>query len=271
MALLKYPVLMVHGMGFRDVNMKYLGYWGRIPKALENEGCVLYYGGQDSNGSVEDNGQFLCMRIRELCEKNNIEKFNVIAHSKGGLDIRYAISTLGVGDKIASVSTVSTPHNGSITVDKLMRLPDPLIRFVSKACDLWLRVCGDENPTTYSAICSLTTKGARDFNERNPDHEGTYYQSFAFTYKTLFSDIMLWLPHLVVKLVEGENDGLLTPDAVRWGDFRGVYRGVTNRGISHCDEVDFRRRPLTSKKGEGVSDITDFYVELVRDLARKGF
>ena len=34
---LKYPILMVHGMGFRD--RKYLNYWGRIPGTLEKAGC----------------------------------------------------------------------------------------------------------------------------------------------------------------------------------------------------------------------------------------
>lgn len=40
---------MVHGMGFRD--RKYLNYWGRIPGSLEELGCRIYYGYQDSNGS----------------------------------------------------------------------------------------------------------------------------------------------------------------------------------------------------------------------------
>ena len=53
----------------------------------------------------------------------------------------------------------------------------------------------------------------------------------------------------------GENDGLLPPEAVKWGIFKGVYRGVGNRGISHCDEIDMRRRPLSKKAGEGLSDI----------------
>ena len=66
----------------------------------------------------------------------------------------------------------------------------------------------------------------------------------------------------------GENDGLLPPEAVKWGIFKGVYRGVGNRGISHCDEIDMRRRPLSKKAGEGLSDILDIYREMVSDLIR---
>ena len=66
----------------------------------------------------------------------------------------------------------------------------------------------------------------------------------------------------------GENDGLLPPEAVKWGIFKGVYRGAGNRGISHCDEIDMRRRPLSKKAGEGLSDILDIYREMVSDLIR---
>lgn len=37
---LKYPVLFVHGMGFRD--RKLFCYWGRTPKAFEARGCQVF-------------------------------------------------------------------------------------------------------------------------------------------------------------------------------------------------------------------------------------
>lgn len=42
----KYPVLLVHGVFFRD--FKHLNYWGRIPKELEKNGAVIYYGNHNS-------------------------------------------------------------------------------------------------------------------------------------------------------------------------------------------------------------------------------
>lgn len=117
---LKYPVLLVHGMGFRD--SKYINYWGRIPEKLEENGCKVYYGNQDSNGTVASNGTFLAEKIKKIIEETGVPKLNVIAHSKGGLDIRYAISTLKMSQYIASLTTISTPHHGSLTVDKLLSL-----------------------------------------------------------------------------------------------------------------------------------------------------
>lgn len=269
MAVLKYPVLLVHGMGFRDD--QFVGYWGRIPKALQKLGCKVYFGNQDSNGTVERNGEFLAERIREIIAQSGTEKLNVIAHSKGGLDIRYAISTLGMGRYIASVSTVSTPHNGSYTMDKIMRLPRWMIRLIAGCSDLWLRILGDRQPNAYRVFESFTTEHAERFNKENPDDPAVYYQSYAFTFSTPFSDMLEWFPHFVVKCIEGENDGLLTPRAVAWGSFRGVYRSSAHRGISHADEIDLRRRPFTKRKGDGISDIVDFYTALVRELGAMGY
>ena len=65
---LKYPILMVHGMGFRD--HKHLNYWGRIPAALKAAGCDIYYGRQDSNASVETNAADLAGRIDEIIKES---------------------------------------------------------------------------------------------------------------------------------------------------------------------------------------------------------
>lgn len=79
------------------------------------------------------------------------------------------------------------------------------------------------------------------------------------------------VPCMVVKFLEGSNDGLLTPDSVMWTNFRGIVTSSSNRGISHCDEVDMRRRKLSNKQGEGINDITDFYISIANDLRDKGF
>lgn len=267
--MLKYPILMVHGMGFRD--NKKINYWGRIPKQLEQMGCRIFYGNQDSNASIEENGRVLAARVREILEETGEDKLNVIAHSKGGLDMRYVISSLGMGDRIASLTTLSTPHHGSVTVDKLLRLPDILVRFAGKCADLWMRLCGDKKPNTYAVFHTFSTEGASRFNQENPDVKEVYYQSYAFVMKHANSDMFMWFPSLVVKAVEGENDGLLTPNAVRWGEFQGIVRSNSLRGISHCDEVDMRRRRFSKKEGDGVSDITEVYADIVRKLEQKGF
>lgn len=266
---LKYPVLLVHGMGFRDYRRPY--YWGRIPKKLEEAGCKVFFGNTDSNGEISANGENLARRIDEILRETGAEKVNIIAHSKGGLDSRYAISVLGMGDKVASLTTLSTPHHGSKTVDVLLRFPDFIVKAGCFFVDLWFRVLGDKKPATYKVIHSFKTSAAADFNEKVLDAEGVYYSSYAFVMKKPTSDILMALQNAFVGIFEGENDGLLTPEAVKWGEFKGVHTGTGRRGISHCDEIDLRRRPLSKEKGDAVSDIVDVYLEIVQELAERGF
>lgn len=262
----KYPIFMVHGMGFRDG--KRLCYWGRIPKILKQNGARVFFGDQDSNGSVENNAAQLRRRLDEILSETGAEKVNIIAHSKGGLEARYLISTMGCGDRIATLTTLSTPHNGSLTVDKLLKFPAPAVRFGCKAVDVWFKIIGDKNPDTYSAVNLFKTSSAEKFNMENPDDPQVYYQSYGFVMNGFFSDITMCIPWLAVYAVEGENDGLLAPRAVEWTNFKGVYRGCGRRGISHCDEVDLRRSRLDVSGG---MDITEFYLNIIADLKNKGF
>jgi len=269
MQKLNYPLLMVHGMGFHDNEQG--TYWGRIPAMLQEMGCQIFYGYQDSNAPIEVNARCLAQRIEQILRQTGAEKLNVIAHSKGGLDMRYTISSLGMGDKIASLTTIASPHHGSKTMDKLMKFPDPLVRLVGVCADIWFRILGDKEPHSYDVFRSFTTEAAKKFNEENPDHPGVYYQSYAFVMKKGRSDKLMCFPHFVVGRIEGENDGLLTPDSVKWGAFRGIHYGAEGRGISHLDEVDLRRRPFAQEAGEGVADILDVYREIIDDLICRGF
>lgn len=216
-------------------------------------------------------GAFLAEKIREIIEETGAAKLNVIAHSKGGLDMRYAISSLKMSRYTASLTTISTPHHGSLTVDKLLKLPRFMIKFAACCCDVWLKICGDKNPNTYEVFRTFTTAAAEEFNHNNPDEPEVYYQSYAFVMKHVWSDLFMLVPGMVVKLLEGPNDGLLAPGAVMWTNFRGIVTSSSNRGISHCDEVDMRRRKLSDRQGEGIDDITDFYVGIIDDLREKGF
>lgn len=114
----KYPILMVHGVFFRD--FRYLNYWGRIPKELERNGAVIYYGNQQSAASVEECGKELADRIKEIVRDTGCEKVNIISHSKGGLDSRYALSMTDASQYVASLTTINTPHRGCEFADYLL-------------------------------------------------------------------------------------------------------------------------------------------------------
>lgn len=264
----QYPLVLVHGVGFRD--LKWPVYWGRIPKALEQEGACIFYGLQDSWGSVETNAQALAERIDEILAETGAEKVNLIAHSKGGLEARMAASALGYGGKIASITTIATPHHGSKTLDRLMRLPRGMFSLAALAVDNWIRILGDKKPDFLRVCEDFTTAHMEEFNRNNPDVPGIFYQSYACVMSHPLSDINLSTANFVLNRIEGANDGLVSVASASWGERVHILRSNAFRGLSHLDAIDLRRRPLTKKTGGGVSDIYEVYLNIVRDLKERG-
>lgn len=266
---LRYPVLLVHGMGLRD-DLRF-SYWGRIPQTLEEMGCKVYLSNQDCNAEIEVNGRHIAGRIREILAETGAEKVNIIAHSKGGLDSRFAVSMPELAHCVASLTTLASPHHGSKTLDFLLKFPDFLVRFVGFCADLWCRMIGDRHPASYRVFHALTTAKAAEFNRNTPNCSDVFYQSYGFAMHSALSDPCMMLSNLLVGWIEGENDGLLPPSTMQWGIYRGTWRGVDRRGISHLDELDFRRRPLTVRKGNVEQELLDLYRGIVTELAEQGF
>lgn len=261
----KYPILMVHGVFFRD--WRFFNYWGRIPSELIENGAKIYYGNHESAASVENSGKELAKRIKEIVEETGCEKVNVIAHSKGGLDTRYAISCLGMSEYVASLTTINTPHRGCEFADYLLsKLPKELQDKVASAYNRALKEFGDDNPDFIAAVYDLTASSCEKRNADVPDAKGVYYQSVGSKLsKASGGRFPLNLSYDLVKHFDGYNDGLVGEKSFEWGE---NYRFLTNkykRGISHGDMIDLNRDNI---KG---FDVREFYVELVAELKQKGY
>ncbi len=265
----KHPIVLIHGAGFRD--LRWPVYWGRIPAALEAEGAKIYYGLQDSWGSVETNAEAIAARIDEILLETGAEKVNLIAHSKVGLDARMAISTYGYGGKVASLTTIATPHRGSRTIDRLIRMPHAVWGLAAFAVNNWIRIVGDKEPDFLRLCEGFTTESMRRFNEQNPNVAGVFYQSYCCVMAHPLSDINLSTANFVLNRLEGPNDGLVSLKSARWGEKTHVLRSNGFRGVSHLDAIDLRRYPLSRKTGDGVSDIVDVYLKMVSDLKKRGY
>jgi triacylglycerol lipase len=256
--------MLIHGAAFRD-DSKFYNYWGRIPGVLKAEGADIYYSGQDAWGSIEANAGTIRENILSILSKTGAGKINLIAHSKGGLEARYMISSMNMGKHIASLTTISTPHHGSKIIDIVYGLPVFLFRSISFFVDLFFKILGDKHPDFYNACRQISGIYCRGFNEINTDSPDVFYQSYAARMKSAFSDLFFFLSFLIVKITSGDNDGLVTVESAKYGEFKGVMEGKGLRGISHADEVDLRRRDNRS------FNIIEQYVKIIDDLREKGF
>lgn len=260
----KYPIVFVHGIFFRD--SIFFNYWGRIPGTLALHGAVVYYGQHQSALSVKESARELAYRIKLIVERSECEKVNIIAHSKGGLDCRYAISEFGLAPYVASLTTVNTPHRGCIFAERLLySFPEKTKDKVAKAYNATLRLFGDEAPDFLAAVEDMTAESCETLNEQLTFPEGILTQSIG--------SVMLHprkgrfpfnLSYRYVKDFDGENDGVVGENSFAWGEKYTLLRTEGNRGISHGDIIDLNRENIKD------FDIRAFYTDLVSDLREKG-
>ncbi|MBN2436949.1 MAG: hypothetical protein JXK07_16940 [Spirochaetes bacterium] len=255
----KYPILMVHGAGFRD-DSRFYNYWGRIPKALSSEGARIFYSGQDAWGSIEYNGTIIKERIEQVLKITKAGKVNIIAHSRGGLEARYAITKLAMGKYVASLTTISTPHYGSKTMNIFYKFPKGLYWFVSSIVNLYFKVLGDKNPDFFTSSRQFSTYEAEIFNKNVQDDPHVLYQSYAAKMKNSLSDPLFIFTHLIISFFDGENDGLCPVASARWGNFKGVVSGKNFLGISHAGVIDSYRCNYS-----GI-DLRELYITIVEGI-----
>jgi triacylglycerol lipase len=260
----RHPLLLVHGIFFRD--WKLLNYWGRIPDELIANGATVYYGKQQSSSSVESCARELAAQIMQIVETSPHEKVNIIAHSKGGLDARYAISCLGMDRYVASLTAVSTPHRGCRFARRALEsVPDGVVAQVSKQYERVFTLLGDDKPDFFSGVSELTDEVCADLNERAPNKAGVLYQSVGSKMLNAQSaGVPLNLGFEIVKTIDGDNDGLVAVQSMQWGESFLLIEPQGNRGISHADMIDQTRKDI---KG---FDVCELYVQIAQGLKERG-
>lgn len=260
----KYPILLVHGVFFRDY--KYFGYWGRIPGQLKRNGATVFFGNQPSADAIADCGRILTKRIKQIVQDTGCEKVNIIAHSKGGLDCRYAMAFCGATPYIASLTTINTPHQGSRFADYMLTKVSPQNQ--KRFCFAYnkaLNKLGEPEADLMTAVRELTTDHCMDLDKRMPQPEGVLCQSFGSKMnKPLKGRFPMNFTGVVMGFVDQDNDGLVGADSFPWGDEYTLLTSQSPVGISHCDMTDLNRTNLPD------FDVREFYVQLVAKLKEKG-
>ena len=255
----KYPVVLVHGMMAKD-----FPFWHAfrgISDFLEKQNVTVYVTNQDGIGAITTNAQQLKAEILDILQKENCEKVNIIAHSKGGVDSRYMISCLGMAEHVASLTTLSSPHHGSGLSARLLKMPPFLAKTIAFFNNTAFRILGDKHPDILQLGRDLTPEAMEQFNETAPNMPGVYYQSFSSTSpdKKAF---LLSVPYQISRYCEQDDtDGMVSVHSSQWGN----YRGSMGQSIDHFKMVGMYG---TEKKLTGVGL---FYLHIIQELKTMGF
>jgi triacylglycerol lipase len=160
-----------------------------IEAALANDGFYVLRDAVPPVDSVAHRAAALATQVDDFVASNQLDKVHIIGHSMGGLDSRYLISTLGYADKIASLTTVGTPHRGSPLADVGLGLTDDVGTTAEDAILALTGAFGLGDDITSAqidlALVDLAEANAPAFNAANPDAPAVKYFSYA-GYSTLF-------------------------------------------------------------------------------------
>jgi len=257
---LNYPVVLVHGIaapGRRSA----ANFWGRIPSVLERKGVQVFIGDNIPWGYYESNALLLKKLIEKILLETGKEKVNIIAHSKGGLDARYLIWKHAFGGKVASLTTICTPHNGSEIADLIHKQTLNPTKASSKALELYGKLSRDISPGIYNVNYQLTTMNMKDFNREVAMDNSVYYQSLYTTMKNAFDDPLFYHTYQYIKKIIGANDGLVSVYSTLWGSNHRKLAG----GISHTEIQDLKKKRISGR------NIPDIYISILNDLGERGF
>lgn len=256
----KYPILLVHGLAIKDV--KFLRSFGKIDRILRIQGYRVYVGKHDGFGTIENNAAQIKEEILTVLQREGAEKINLIAHSKGGLDCKYLIEKLGMEDRVASLTTLCTPHKGSPIASLFLKFPRWILKLIAFWVNFWYRLFDDRNPDAL-AVCEQLQRIEAIETETLGFSDKVYCQSFSTTMERVKDDFIMGIPLMFSRYMENvESDGLVPIDSTVFGKYRG---NCIDEPISHTEIVDFM---VSDKKRD---KIYAFYSAICEELAGMGF
>jgi triacylglycerol lipase len=205
----RHPLVLVHGyFGFDSIGALRVKreYFRGVRGRLEALGHHVYLARVAPAAGVRRRAAELAEQVRKL----PFERVNIIAHSMGGVDARYAISKLGLDERVASLLTIGTPHHGTPIADMAARLGE------------WqnVRRMLDTIGANVDGLYDLTTTRMAEFNALVKDSRDVWYSSVvgAVQSETAKVSALLAPGFSYLRKRVGPNDGMVPAASQRWGD-----------------------------------------------------
>ena len=171
------------------------------------------------------------------------------------------ISMLNMEDKVASLTTLSTPHHGSKLSRKLLTLPNWIKKLIAVFVNLFYKICKDEHPDILGVGKQLTDESMIEFNNKIINSEKVFYQSYS---SSLNSNKMfvLKIPNAIMHKIENEDsDGMVSISSSKWGE----YKGDMPEGIDHAKMVG------AYGTYNSLLTISKFYLNIIKELKEMNF
>ena len=256
----KYPVVLVHGIAMKELRV--VKAFGKIRERLKEDGQTVYIAPTDGFGTIENNAAQLKAFLEEVLSETGAERVNIIAHSKGGLDTKFMITDLGMEARVASLTTLCTPHKGSVIASRLWELPKWMKKSIAFFINGFYRVfMRDEHPDSMRACEQLRL--VDESEETLRFSYDVYCQSYSASMEKPRDCFVMALPMKMYKKHENiENDGLVSEKSARFENFKGRCLDIS---VSHTQIID-----LFAKKSQK-EKIYAFYKKVCDELAGMGF
>lgn len=259
---LKYPVFMCHGYGAIGSVVK-SGPLHEPCMEIRSHGVAAIAPNIVPYGKIEIRAENWVRLIQDFCDEYGYKKVNVVAHSMGGLDIRYALSKMDIADHIDSLTTVATPHHGSSLADLVLKAPEIVTEKLGEIVD-WFgdNVYPKTKNDALGAVEQLTTTYAKEeFNPNHPDVDSVSYYSYsaAVGKGTDYSiNPVLKFQNNQIYEREGPNDAFVSIESAQWG------KHLETIPLSHLSQL-FLQMNKESKK-----TYNQFWWNLLKTLAKNG-
>jgi triacylglycerol lipase len=271
-------IVLVHGiLGFDDTQGLLNGlvkYWGGLDGYLRSKGAKVATPASPAMANLETRARETIQYLEGTSTNpgwritNGCSKVHLVGHSQGGLVSRYMVKYLNYASKVATVTSVNTPHQGSPVADVVLNvIPDWLEPFVGLVLDnLAKLIYRDGRPQDAIAMGgSLTVSYLSNFNKVATNVPTVKYYSYGS--KMAWADP---IQHPVMALLYpatwaggiwygmgSSNDGIVPFSSQKWGTWKGepsTYWYAT--GVDHLQATNLEW------SGQSYYDVQGYYLNI---------
>ena len=256
--LLKQPVLLAHGFGAMG-SFSSNGLLDATCMMLRERGVLAFAPNIAPYAEIETRAKNWVEAIDRIKSITGAEKIHVIAHSMGGLDMRYVISTLGRHADIITLTTVCTPHKGSSLSNLTLGTPEAIRNSLEGIANWFGNNVYPKVPSNVvGALEQLDPEYVqKQFNPANPDHPDVRYKSVTSTCgkgtDTEINKLLIPFNNYIYER-EGVNDGYISETSAQWGEV------ILKSTLSHPEQI---RLNLASKK---IPEWKKLWVDILNSL-----